>query len=60
MSAPTAALRTIAVRVSSLAEAADAVRDRVPSDAVVVVKASRVAGLERLVSELRGDRERAG
>jgi UDP-N-acetylmuramoyl-tripeptide--D-alanyl-D-alanine ligase len=39
----------LAMRVGSLAEAVDAVRQQVPSGAVIVVKASRVAGLERLV-----------
>lgn len=41
-----------AIRVSSLADAVDAIVGTVPSGAVVVVKASRVAGLERLVDEL--------
>jgi UDP-N-acetylmuramoyl-tripeptide--D-alanyl-D-alanine ligase len=40
---------SLALRVSSLAEAVDAIGERVPSDAVIFVKASRVAGLERLV-----------
>lgn len=43
---------SIAMRVGSLAEAVDAIHRVVPSDAVVVVKASRVAGLERLVDEI--------
>jgi UDP-N-acetylmuramyl pentapeptide synthase len=40
-------------RVGSLLEAAAAVRELAARDAVVVVKASRVAGLERLVEALR-------
>ena len=48
----------IAQRVDSLAEAAGAVGECVPDGAVIVVKASRVAGLEKLVDELAKSTER--
>jgi UDP-N-acetylmuramoyl-tripeptide--D-alanyl-D-alanine ligase len=44
----------ISHRVQSLPEAAEAVRTLVASGAVVLVKASRVAGLERLVPLIGG------
>ncbi len=47
-------------RVSSMDEAADAVRVSVPDGAVVVVKASRSAGLERLVDQLAAPSSRGG
>jgi UDP-N-acetylmuramoyl-tripeptide--D-alanyl-D-alanine ligase len=51
--------QTPAIRVSSLADAVDAVGTRVPPEAVIVVKASRVAGLERLVDALAATPEKA-
>jgi UDP-N-acetylmuramoyl-tripeptide--D-alanyl-D-alanine ligase len=47
----------IAHRVGTMQDAADLIRDRVPSGAFVLVKGSRIAGLERfsaLLGELIG------
>jgi UDP-N-acetylmuramoyl-tripeptide--D-alanyl-D-alanine ligase len=47
-----------AASVGTIAEAVDAARDLVPDGAVVVVKASRSVGLDRLVDEFGATRDR--